>query len=108
MVASPPHLSKGVALGNRNTLNWNENDIRRYLSEEFPDAGQDLINTVTQAVMNEGKDRIKNILSMYRSTHTFRPLASFRNVDRDQWYHVASMMEGVHRRFVGGTYEFSG
>lgn len=92
-------------MGNKNLKNWNENDIRLYLSEEFPDAGQEIINKVTQGLMTEGRDRITNALATYRQTRNFERVTTFRNVERDLVPQVAAMIEGVHRRFVGGTYE---
>lgn len=92
-------------MGNKSMKNWNENDIRLYLSEEFPDASQDLVNQVTKAIVTEGKDRIQQVLSSYRTQHNFSRFSNFKSIDHGQQYQVASMLEGVHRRFIGNTYE---
>ena len=93
-------------MGNKNTVkSWNENDIRLYLSEEFPDAGQDLVARVTQAVNSEGKEKLLSVLSSYRQNHNFNRFSNFKNIDHDSQLMVSSMIEGIHRRFVGGTYD---
>lgn len=51
-------------------------------------------------------ERITNVLTTFRSSRSLDDrIASFRNVDPSQSLQVGSMIEGVHRRFIGGTYD---
>jgi hypothetical protein len=88
----------------QNLKKWDENTIRSYLQEEFPQAGVELVTKVTAAIMAEGQDRIENVLGTYRSGKQFGSQSRFGEFNHTNSLQVGAMLEGVHRRFIGGTY----
>ena len=80
---------------------WDQNSIRSYLKEQFPQASQDLVSSVTEGLTTDIKNpgEIKGVIKMYNSSNNFDSYTRLKNIPRNEFGQVVQMLERVQKRF---------